>query len=488
MKETLTMYLFALIACIIATSGCAFKIITAIALTAIIITQWHPQDTDVLAETKPDAEAFSLKEELQSHAAQLVLLKSDNATQLKLFKSIMSDTNKIRRTMTRHYIEFTLKLIEVDDKLAAVNGILTGKGDAAEGRGAVIDGHDLISWTPSTAALPTSTAMAVAADAIPGLINWVSSAATASPSTATSPSMKQTKPRSRIPIPDPSLQSNLVGPCPSKANARSLKSSLYSTKSTAIRRTAAAFAFKSKLPVLDRTQAVKPTSATPVTVTEAAGAMDLISPASAANVASPLATLSLPRLSSEPTTVPSSVDVNQAVEGLISHNSAAHTPSPVTPLPASVLNMSPTITHRSSTWCGIIASTVALPPPDEDEEEFFAACQRCSRKRSMPEQQRLKGKEPKLERQQAKMEQSEKDRKELLKYMVFTRNRLNGAADPAKAVRKFQRVLFTKGLSIESLEADYEALQLTGYEHNFKIPELLPHVKEAINDDQFLER
>ncbi|KAI8825427.1 hypothetical protein BJ741DRAFT_671614 [Chytriomyces cf. hyalinus JEL632] len=495
MQQTLTMFLFALIVGVIAASGCIFQIITAIAVTAVIITQWRPQDINCLAKSKADAEALNMKEELRSRAAQIALLKSDNATQLKLFKTIMSDTNKIRRTMTRHYIEFTLKLIEVDDELAAVNGVLTGKGDAAEGRGAVNGGHDLISWTPSTAAPPTSTAMAVAADAIPGLISWVSSAATASPSATPSPSMEQTNPRSQIPIPDPSLQLNFASPCSFKANYRSAKSSLRSLKSspcsgksTAIRRPANAFAFKSKLPVLDRTQAVKPTPATPVTVTKAAGAMDLISPASAANVASSLVMLPSPRLFSEHTTATSSVDVNQAVEGLISHNSAAHTPSPVIPLPAPVPTLSPNSARHSSAWCGLIASTVALPPPDKDEEDFFANRPRCSLKSSAPEQPRLKAKESKLERQQAKMAQSAKDRKELLKYMEFTRNRLNGADDPAKTARKFQRVLSTKGLSIESLEADYEALQLTGYVHDFKIPDLLPHVKEAINDNQFLER
>ncbi|KAJ3227727.1 hypothetical protein HDU78_009955 [Chytriomyces hyalinus] len=452
------------------------------ALVAVVITQWRPQHTNVHAETKPDAEEMSLKEELRSHAAQIASLQSEKEIQVKLFKSLL-ENNNIRKAMTRHYIEFTLKLGEVDDELTALNGVLTGKGDAKEGRGAANAGKDLISWTPSTAAPPTSTAMAVAADAIPGLISWVSLAATASPSTSTPPSMEQTKPRSRIPIPDPSLQSNLAGPCSSKASHHSEKSSPCSGKSNAVLRAAAASAFKSKLPLLHRTQAVQPTPATPVTVTEAAEATDLISPASAANVASPLCTLPSPMLSSKPTTVTSSVDVNQAVEGPISHISAAHTPSPVTPVPASLPALSPTIARRSSAWCGIIASTVALPQPDNDEEDFFATRQRSSRKRSAPEQPSLKVKEPKLGRQQ-----SAKDPKQLLKYMAFTRGKLNGADDPAKAARSFQRVLSTKGLSIESLEADYEALQLTGYEHNFKIPELLPHVKEALNGDQFLER
>ncbi|KAJ3384806.1 hypothetical protein HDU80_000832 [Chytriomyces hyalinus] len=493
MQQTLTLFLFALIAGVIAASGCAFQMITAIALTTVIITQWRPQDTDVVAETKADAEALSLKEELRSHAAQIASLQSDKAIHLKLFKSLMADENKIRRTMTRHYIEFTLKLGEFDDELTALNGVLTGKGNAAEGRGPANDGQDLTSWTPSTAVPPTSAAMAVAADAIPGLINWVSLAATASPSATTPPSMEQTKPRSRIPIPDPSLQSNLAGPCSAKARQRSenanLRTSPCSGKSNAIHRATAAFTFKSKLPVLDRAQAVKTTAApaTPVTMTQAAEAMDLISPASAANVAS-LATLPLPRLSSKPTTVTSSVDVNQAVEGLISHNSAARTPSPVPQLPASVPNMSPTITRRSYTWCRVIASTVALPRPDKDEEDFFASRQGSPLKRSAPEQPSLKSKDPKLEQQQAKTEQSAKDRKKLLKYMSFMRSKLNGADDPAKAARSFQRVLSTKGLSIESLEADYEALLLTGYEHNFKIPELCPHVKEALKDDHFLER
>ncbi|KAJ3253895.1 hypothetical protein HDU77_004342 [Chytriomyces hyalinus] len=523
LPHILTLFLFALIAGVIAASGCIFQILTTMALvavalaqcclhhtdvlaeskldteilttmalTTVTITQWRPQDTDVVAETKADAEALSLKEELRSHAAQIASLQSDKAIHLKLFKSLMADKNKIRRTMTRHYIEFTLKLGEVDDELTALNGVLTGKGNAAEGRGAANDGQDLISWTPSTAVPPTSAAMAVAvaADAIPGLINWVSLAATASPSATTPPSKEQTKPRSRIPIPDPSLQSNLAGPCSAKARQRSensnLRTSPCSSKSNAIHRATAAFTFKSKLPVLDRAQAVKTTAApaTPVTMTQAAEAMDLISPASAANVAS-LAALPLPRLSSKPTTVTCSVDVNQAVEGLISHNSAAHIPSPVTQLPASVPNMSPTITRR---WCGVIANTVALPRPDKDEEDFFASRQGSPLKRSAPEHASLESKGPKLKQQQAKMAENAKDRKHLLKYMSFMRSKLNGADDPAKAARSFQRVLSTKGLSIESLEADYEALLLAGYEHNFKIPELFPHVKEALKDDHFLER
>ncbi|KAJ3389307.1 hypothetical protein HDU80_011523 [Chytriomyces hyalinus] len=285
--------------------------------------------------------------------------------------------------------------------------------------------------------------------------------------------------------------------------------------------------------------AAKTNPTMPIKATEAAEATDLISLASAANVASPLATLPLPSNPAATTMPrPEPVDVAQAVEGLISLNSAAHAPSPVTLLPAS----SPDATIcRSSTWCMDIACAVPLPMPDKDEEDFFAAHQesplpvtrmklkaavdgpvvpvqavqeevrtpsaiststtlqqsKLDRPKLEPKRRTVKQTKETLVRVQQKVQPAQPKRElteskaaqvaTLLNYMSYTRKALNRSSNPAKTFREVDEGLARMRLSIRKLEADYEALKLTGFTHKIDIPELLPRVKTDL-DESVLER
>ncbi|KAJ3224983.1 hypothetical protein HDU78_010799, partial [Chytriomyces hyalinus] len=165
----------------------------------------------------------------------------------------------------------------------------------------------------------------------------------------------------------------------------------------------------------------------------------------------------LPRPASSPTATPCPppVEANQAAEGVIDPISQ---PSAAT---------SPSARGASAFFCSAIAGQVPLPPPDKEEEDFFAASDEPSLKQPVQES----------------TTSDEEDRDKVLKAMAFIRIKLNSAFDPAEMFRVIQQSLSKVGRSIESLEAECQALELSGHKHRVYIPDLMPDVVEILEEE-----
>ncbi|KAJ3229931.1 hypothetical protein HDU78_008727, partial [Chytriomyces hyalinus] len=341
------------------------------------------------------------------------------------------------------------------------------------------------------------TEIAAAAEPEIGLINQGSAAAAPS-STATSPSVKltatgtsiatqtpspmQSNPRSRIPVPACAKSSPLPKrvQCSVKPSPRSVKAS------PNCRTTPASTPTPSRLPKLARTPTANFTPVTPIKRTEAAQPVDLISRASAASVPSSVTSLSSkPTMPLTATPHQPSVEANQAAEGVIdpiSQPSAAAGPS-TGPMEAALSKDA--LCFKS--WCTEVASVVPLPPADKEEEEFFAASDGSPLQQPTATQPHPEANESKGEATEPKMSEEE-EREKLLKIVQYIRNKLNTAFDPADMFRVIQRSLWKVGRSIESLEAEYQALQLSGYKHAVYIPNVRPDVVKILEDEEILER
>ncbi|KAJ3387659.1 hypothetical protein HDU80_000118 [Chytriomyces hyalinus] len=166
------------------------------ALVAVALAQCCLHHTDVLAESKLDTEVNSLRQELQSHAAELLSLRSVNAAQNQ-------------------------KLGLVEAELAAVIETVNGQRDAMERRHMMKikgmccackpktnadAGTDLISRRPAETSPPSATPMSP----------------TATPSTTPSPSVKLITPRTNKPsLVNPNLPASTFTPSPLSKSATS---------------------------------------------------------------------------------------------------------------------------------------------------------------------------------------------------------------------------------------------------------------------------
>ncbi|KAJ3407118.1 hypothetical protein HDU80_009571 [Chytriomyces hyalinus] len=478
-------------------------------------------------QNKQKAQAFGVTQALCAITAEQYSLRSVNGTQWQLLSAMWGDAKCNRAKLNRDLLNFHQRLQAVEAKLVNteskkarrlirrrvfihVRTSHQSSGKAVEGAccactaltKTVTAGAGTHATSPPTAATPSPvsstttlqpvpTEIAAAAEPELGLINHGSAAAAAS-STATSPSDKQTatatqppsplqpNARSRIPVPDRAKSS----PLPNRVQC-SVKPSPRSVKATPnCRTTPTSSSTPSRLPKLARTPTAKFTPATPIKRTEAVEPVDPISRASAASVPSSVTSLSSrPAMPLTATSHQPSVNANQAAEGvldLISQPLAAAGPS--TGPMKSVLSED-ALCFKS--WCREVASVVPLPPADKEEEEFFAASdalQQPTATQAHPESNEPKGKatEPKMS--------EEEEREKLLKIVQYIRNKLNTAFDPAGMFRIIQRSLHKVGRSIESLEAEYQALQLSGYRHAVYIPDVRPDVVEILEEEEILER